>query len=64
MCIGRLSEVVGVKLIEFNLYIIDLSDLNRLEKIGEQFSELYDNLWIDVFEQLFGICKLLDRDLI
>lgn len=49
---------------EFNLYIIDFSDLNRLEKIGEQFSELYDNLWMDVFEKLFGICKLLERDLI
>lgn len=62
MCIGRLSEVAGAKLTESNPYITDLSDPNRPEKIGEQFSELYDNLWTDVFEQLSGTCKLSDRD--
>lgn len=58
----RLSEVAGAKLTESNPYITDLSDPNRPEKIGEQFSELYDNLWTDVFEQLSGTCKLSERD--
>lgn len=62
MCIGRLSEVAGAKLTESNPYITDLSDPNRPEKIGEQFSELYDNLWTDVFEKLSGTCKLSERD--
>ncbi|XP_052674302.1 centromere protein F-like isoform X3 [Crassostrea angulata] len=58
----RLSEVAGAKLTESNPYITDLSDPNRPEKIGEQFSELYDNLWTDVFEKLSGTCKLSERD--
>lgn len=62
MCIGRLSEVAGAKLTESNPYITDLSDPNRPEKIGEQFSELYDNLWTDIFEKLSGTCKLSERD--
>ncbi|XP_065928057.1 uncharacterized protein MCAP_0864-like [Magallana gigas] len=58
----RLGEVAGAKLTESNPYITDLSDPNRPEKIGEQFSELYDNLWTDVFEKLSGTCKLSERD--
>lgn len=61
-CIYRLSEVAGAKLTESNPYITDLSDPNRPEKIGEQFSELYDNLWTDIFEKLSGTCKLSERD--
>lgn len=57
-----MSEVAGAKLTESNPYITDLSDPNRPEKIGEQLSELYDNLWTDVFEKLSGTCKLSERD--
>ena len=35
-----------------NPNIVDLSDLNRPTKIGEQLSELYDKEWTDAFEDL------------
>nr|XP_034300841.1 intracellular protein transport protein USO1 isoform X5 [Crassostrea gigas] len=62
IALTRLSEVAGAKLTESNPLITDLSDPNRPEKIGEQFSELYDNLWTDIFEKLSGTCKLSERD--
>ncbi|XP_078323987.1 uncharacterized protein LOC111125351 isoform X2 [Crassostrea virginica] len=60
----RLSEVAGSKLTAGNPNITDLSDSNRPTKIAEQFSELYDNLWTDVFEKLCKNCNMSDRDAI
>ena len=60
----RLSEVAGSKLTAGNPNITDLSDSNRPTKIAEQFSELYDNLWTDVFEKLCQNSKMSDRDAI
>jgi hypothetical protein len=58
----RFSEVAGAKLTDDNPNITDLSDPNRPIKIGEQFSELYDNAWTDAFEKLTGESKLSERD--
>ena len=55
----RLSEVAAG-----NPNITDFSDLNRPTTIAEQFSELYDNLWTDVFEKLCQNSKMSDRDAI
>lgn len=33
--------------------IADLSDLNKPTKIGERFSELFDNEWTDAFEEIY-----------
>ena len=60
----RLSEVAGAKLTAGNPNITDLSDSNRPTKISEQFSELYDNLWTDVFEKLCQNSKVSDKDAI
>nr|XP_022324785.1 restin homolog isoform X2 [Crassostrea virginica] len=60
----RLSEVAGSKLTAGNPNITDLSDSNRPTKIAEQFSELYDNLWTDVFEKLCQNSKMSDIDAI
>lgn len=35
-----------------NPNVADLSDENRPVKIGEQFSELYDNQWTDAFSAI------------
>lgn len=35
-----------------NPNIADLSDPNRQTKIGEKYSELYDNEWTDAYEAL------------
>ncbi|KAK3602812.1 hypothetical protein CHS0354_026363 [Potamilus streckersoni] len=37
---------------EGNPNITDLSDQNRPSKLGERYSELYDNQWTDAFEVL------------
>ncbi|XP_052277966.1 uncharacterized protein LOC127876661 isoform X1 [Dreissena polymorpha] len=48
----RLSKVVGDKLVLDNPNISDLSDKNRPTKLGEMYSELYDNEWTDAIEGL------------
>ncbi|KAH3863924.1 myosin-9-like isoform X1 [Dreissena polymorpha] len=53
----RLSKLMGQKLTDNNPNITDLSDQNRPMKLGERFSELYDNEWTDAFEVLRSIYK-------
>ncbi|XP_052791932.1 uncharacterized protein LOC128226078 [Mya arenaria] len=48
----RLSKLAGDKLTKDNPNIADLSDRNRPTKLGEIYSELYDNEWTDAFEGL------------
>ncbi|XP_060589208.1 uncharacterized protein LOC132744494 isoform X2 [Ruditapes philippinarum] len=48
----RLSKIAGDKLRDNNPAIADLSDPNRPTKIGEMYSEVYDNEWTDAFEAL------------
>ncbi|XP_053400219.1 uncharacterized protein LOC128557204 [Mercenaria mercenaria] len=48
----RLSKMAGDRLIRDNPAIADLSDPNRPTKIGEMYSEIYDNEWTDAFEAL------------
>lgn len=42
--------IAGFRLKDGNFIIVDLSDDNRLFKIVERFFEIYDNEWIDVFD--------------
>ena len=51
---SRLSKLAGERLTESNPAIADLSDPNRPTKIGEMYSEVYDNEWTDAFEALFN----------
>ncbi|KAL3878670.1 hypothetical protein ACJMK2_031001 [Sinanodonta woodiana] len=48
----RLSRQMGRQMSEGNPNITDLSDQNRPSKLGEMYSELYDNEWTDAFEVL------------
>ncbi|KAK3602811.1 hypothetical protein CHS0354_026362 [Potamilus streckersoni] len=48
----RLSRHMGQQMSEGNPNITDLSDKNRPSKLGERYSELYDNEWTDAFECL------------
>lgn len=48
----RLSAIAGSRLKDGNPIIADLSDDNRPLKIAERFSEIYDNEWTDVFDDL------------
>ncbi|XP_060596417.1 putative leucine-rich repeat-containing protein DDB_G0290503 isoform X2 [Ruditapes philippinarum] len=48
----RLSKIAGERLTKDNSAITDLSDPNRPTKLGEVYSELYDNQWTDAFEAL------------
>ncbi|XP_076070172.1 uncharacterized protein LOC143041919 isoform X3 [Mytilus galloprovincialis] len=48
----RLSEVMGSKLRDNNPAITDLNDPNRPMKLGDQFSELYENEWTDAYSLL------------
>ncbi|XP_061184460.1 uncharacterized protein LOC133192473 [Saccostrea echinata] len=48
----RLSSIAGSKLAYNNPGITDLSDKNRPQKLGEKFSELYDNEWTDAIDSL------------
>ncbi|XP_045205556.2 uncharacterized protein LOC123557874 isoform X2 [Mercenaria mercenaria] len=48
----RLSKMAGDRLVRNNPAIADLSDPNRPTKIGEMYSEMYDNEWTDAFEAL------------
>ena len=47
-----MSKVDGTNLTYNNPNIADLSDEKRPTKLAEEFSELYDNEWIDAFEEL------------
>ncbi|XP_062580976.1 uncharacterized protein LOC134242845 [Saccostrea cucullata] len=62
--IERLSEVAGAKLTNENPNITDLSDPNRPIKIAEQYSELYDNAWTDIFEKLTEKYKVSEKEAI
>ena len=35
-----------------NPNVVDLSDQNRPNKLGEQFSELYDNQWTNAYDAI------------
>ncbi|XP_052794372.1 uncharacterized protein LOC128227669 isoform X2 [Mya arenaria] len=48
----RLRKLAGEKLTQDNPNIMELSDPNRPTKLGEIYSELYDNQWTDAFEGL------------
>ncbi|KAL3878226.1 hypothetical protein ACJMK2_030593 [Sinanodonta woodiana] len=48
----RLSRLMGQQMSEGNPNITDLSDQNRPSKLGERYSELYDNEWTNAFEVL------------
>uniref|UniRef100_K1QJX5 Mitochondria-eating protein C-terminal domain-containing protein n=1 Tax=Magallana gigas TaxID=29159 RepID=K1QJX5_MAGGI len=50
----RLSSIAGAKLAHNNPGLTDLSDKYRPQKIGEHFSELYDNEWTEAVHQLTG----------
>ena len=54
MCdfISRISKEAGEKLTKDNPAITDLSDTNRPTKLGEMYSELYDNEWTNAFDGL------------
>ncbi|XP_045211906.2 uncharacterized protein LOC123563265 isoform X2 [Mercenaria mercenaria] len=56
----RLSAIMSSRLRDGNPNVVDLSDQNRPIKVGEQFSELYDNQWTDAYsalESFFGHSK-------
>lgn len=48
--IQRLSKFASQQLTAGNPNIADLSDKHRPTKIGEFYSELYDNEWSEAFE--------------
>ncbi|KAL4230005.1 hypothetical protein ACF0H5_010393 [Mactra antiquata] len=48
----KLSELASNKLRHNNANLADLSDPNRANKISERFSELYDNEWTDVYDDI------------
>lgn len=50
--VQRLSKIAGKRLVDDNPAIADLSDPNRPQKLGEFYSELYDNEWTDAFDAL------------
>ncbi|KAL4240869.1 hypothetical protein ACF0H5_001654 [Mactra antiquata] len=50
--LDRLSRITSEKLRDGNPNIVDISDQNRPGKLGEQFSELYDNQWTDALEAI------------
>ena len=47
----RLNKVDGVYLTYNNLFIADLAE-KRPRKLAEEFSELFDNEWMDAFNEL------------
>ncbi|XP_060602792.1 uncharacterized protein LOC132755875 [Ruditapes philippinarum] len=50
--IQRLSKVPEQHLVVDNPAIAELSDPNRPQKLGEFYSELYDNEWTDAFDAI------------
>ncbi|KAK3602806.1 hypothetical protein CHS0354_026357 [Potamilus streckersoni] len=57
----RLSRQMGQQMSEGNPNITDLSDQNRPSKLGERYSELYDNEWTNAFEVLTTKFHLEDK---
>ncbi|XP_063413399.1 myosin-11-like isoform X2 [Mytilus trossulus] len=55
----RLSDIMGTKLRDNNPAITDLNDPNRPMKLGDQFSELYENEWTDAYSEISD-CKSLN----
>ncbi|XP_076070180.1 uncharacterized protein LOC143041920 isoform X4 [Mytilus galloprovincialis] len=55
----RLSDIMGTKLRDNNPAITDLNDPNRPMKLGDQFSELYENEWTDAYSEISD-CKNLN----
>ncbi|XP_060565715.1 uncharacterized protein LOC132724769 [Ruditapes philippinarum] len=56
----RLSAIMANRLKDGNPNVVDLSDQNRPGKLGEQFTELYDNQWTDAYgaiDDFFGKAK-------
>lgn len=49
---NRLSRIASQQLIQGNPNITDLSDGNRPTKLGERFSQVYDDQWSEAFEAL------------
>lgn len=47
--LSRLSDLMGSKLRDNNPAITDLNDPNRPMKLGDQFSQIYENDWTDAF---------------
>ncbi|CAG2185106.1 unnamed protein product [Mytilus edulis] len=60
----RLSEVMGSKLRDNNPAITDLNDPNRPMKLGDQFSELYENEWTDAYSELEDCKKFAEIEII
>ncbi|XP_052797151.1 uncharacterized protein LOC128229324 isoform X2 [Mya arenaria] len=52
LLLTRLSRFAGEKLTADNPNIADLSDPCRPTRLGEQYSEIYDNEWTNAFEGL------------
>lgn len=48
----RFSALTSSRLKDNNPNLTDLSDPYRPAKIGEMFSELYDNQWTDAYDEL------------
>lgn len=48
----RLSRIASQQLTQGNPNITDLSDGNRPTKLGERFSQVYDDQWSEAFEAL------------
>lgn len=53
----RLSKIAGAKLTDGNPSITNLSDPNRPMKLGDKFSELYDNEWTDLLDHFIKKMK-------
>ncbi|KAL3879315.1 hypothetical protein ACJMK2_031616 [Sinanodonta woodiana] len=51
---SRLSEYAGAQMTHNNPNIADLSDVFRPTKLSEEYSQLYDNVWTDAFEEQNG----------
>ncbi|KAL3879284.1 hypothetical protein ACJMK2_031586 [Sinanodonta woodiana] len=51
---SRLSEYAGAQMTHNNPNIADLSDVFRPTKLSEEYSQLYDNVWTDAFEEHNG----------
>lgn len=47
----RLSKIAGSRLTDGNPAITNLGDPNRPMKLGEMFSEMYDNEWTDIMDK-------------